>query len=249
MCVMPAPQNSIAENLAAVRERIAAAAARAGRRAEDVTLIAVSKTFAASAIRAAHAAGARHFGESRVQEWESKRAELADLDAIWHLIGHLQSNKAARAATLFHAVDSLDSLELARRLDRARAAAASDPARAAGANAAETPARLRVLIEVRLDAAPAKSGVHEDDVPALAEAVLALPHLELRGLMAVPPPVGDAAGARPAFRRLRELRDAAERRMAAPLPVLSMGMSHDFEIAIEEGSSEVRVGSAIFGGR
>jgi hypothetical protein len=114
--------SSVADNLTQALERIAKAASRAGRRAEDITLIAVSKTFPAQLIREAHAAGARHFGESRIQEWEAKLPEVADLDAVWHLVGHLQSNKAARAASLFHAVDSLDSLELARRLDRARAA-------------------------------------------------------------------------------------------------------------------------------
>jgi pyridoxal phosphate enzyme (YggS family) len=226
----------VAEHLAEALERIEKAASRAGRRAEDVTLIVVSKTFPAAPIREAHAAGARHFGENRVQEWDSKRSELADLDAVWHLIGHLQSNKAARAASLFHTVDSLDSLELARRLDRARAAVAH-------------PERLRVLLEVRLDAAPTKSGVNEDELDALAEAVLALPHLELRGLMGVPPPMGDAQRARPAFRRLRELRDRAAQRTGVALPVLSMGMSHDFEVAIEEGATEVRLGTAIFGDR
>jgi pyridoxal phosphate enzyme (YggS family) len=228
----------VAANFAEALDRVANAAARAGRRAEEITLIAVSKTFPAALIRAAHAAGARQFGESRIQEWEAKLPEVADLDAVWHLIGHLQSNKAARAAGLFHAIDSLDGLELARRLERARAA-----------GEAERPARLRVLIEVRLDAAPTKAGVREEDIDALADGVLALPHLELRGLMGVPPPMGDPDRARPAFRRLRELRDALSRRIGAPLPVLSMGMSHDFEVAIEEGSTEVRLGSAIFGHR
>jgi hypothetical protein len=238
MCSMDHAHSSVADNLTQALERIAKAASRAGRRAEDITLIAVSKTFPAQLIREAHAAGARHFGESRIQEWEAKLPEVADLDAVWHLVGHLQSNKAARAASLFHAVDSLDSLELARRLDRARAALEPQPA-----------ARLRVLIEVRLDAAPAKSGVREEDLNALAESVLALPHLELRGLMGVPPPLGDAPGPRPAFRRLRVLRDSLAGRVSTPLPVLSMGMSHDFEIAIEEGSTEVRIGTAIFGER
>jgi hypothetical protein len=238
MRAMDHAHSSVAENLAEALERIAQAASRAGRRAEEITLIAVSKTFPAHLIHEAHAAGARHFGESRIQEWEAKLPEVADLDAVWHLVGHLQSNKAARAASLFHAVDSLDSLELARRLERARAALDPLPS-----------ARLRVLIEVRLDAAPAKSGVREEDLDALAEGVLALPHLELRGLMGVPPPMGDAPGARPAFRRLRELRDAMAQRTGTPLPVLSMGMSHDFEIAIEEGSTEVRIGTAIFGDR
>jgi PLP dependent protein len=235
---MEQEHSGVGGHLARARERIAEAAARSGRRAEDVTLIVVSKTFPGALIRDAYAAGARHFGENRVQEWESKRADVAGLDAAWHLIGHLQSNKAARAASLFHSVDSLDSLELARRLDRARAAVES-----------AQPARLRVLIEVRLDAAPTKSGVAEGEVVALAEAVLALPHLELRGLMGVPPPMGDVERVRPSFRRLRELRDSVEARAGVKLPALSMGMSHDFEVAIEEGSTEVRLGTAIFGDR
>jgi pyridoxal phosphate enzyme (YggS family) len=238
MRAMDSSHSHVAANLAVALDRIADAASRAGRRADEITLIAVSKTFPAALIRAAHAAGARHFGESRIQEWEGKRAEVADLDAVWHLIGHLQSNKAARAAGLFHAVDSLDSLELARRLERARAAAED-----------ERPARLRALIEVRLDSAPTKAGVREEEIDALADGVLALPHLELRGLMGVPPPMGDADRARPAFCHLRELRDALARRIGAPLPVLSMGMSHDFEVAIEEGATEVRLGAAIFGDR
>jgi pyridoxal phosphate enzyme (YggS family) len=235
---MDSTDSFVAANLAEARERIASAAARAGRRVGEITLIAVSKTFPAALIREAYAAGARHFGESRIQEWEGKLQQVADLDAVWHLVGHLQSNKAARAASLFHAVDSLDGLELARRLERARAAGEAD-----------RPVRLRVLIEVRLDSAPTKSGVLAEEIDALADAVLALPHLELGGVMSVPAPMGDAARARPAFRRLREIRDALARRTGAPLPVLSMGMSHDFEIAIEEGSTEVRLGTAIFGDR
>jgi PLP dependent protein len=235
MRAMSAPHSPVAANLAEARERIAQAASRAGRRPEEITLIAVSKTFPAALIREAHAAGARHFGESRIQEWEGKRPEVAALEgAVWHLVGHLQSNKAARAAALFDSVDSLDSIELARRLERARSAAPEAP-------------RLAVLIEVRLDAAPTKSGVVAEELDALADAVLALPHLELRGLMGVPPPMGDAV--RPAFRRLRKLRDALARRIAAPLPTLSMGMSHDYEIAIEEGATEVRLGTFIFGDR
>src|ERR1700690_2895853 len=132
MRAMDPAHSHVAANLSEARERIAAAATRAGRRAEEITLIAVSKTFPAALIRSAHAAGARHFGESRIQEWEAKLPEVAALDgAVWHLVGHLQSNKAARAATLFHAVDSLDNLELARRLERARAAAPAAPEGAA----------------------------------------------------------------------------------------------------------------------
>jgi len=225
---------AIPSNLSLARERIARAAERSGRAASEIALIAVSKTFPAEAIRAAFEAGQRDFGENRVQEFESKREKLADLPARWRLIGHLQSNKARRAAHLFHSVDSLDSLDLARRLD----AAAQGEGK-----------RLAVLIEVHLSAESSKTGVSESDFPALAEAVLALPHLDLRGLMAIPPFFDDPQRARPHFRRLRKLRDDLSRRLARPLPALSMGMSHDFEVAIEEGSSEVRLGTAIFGQR
>ncbi|HWG59583.1 MAG TPA: YggS family pyridoxal phosphate-dependent enzyme [Candidatus Acidoferrales bacterium] len=225
---------AIPSNLSLARERIARAAERSGRAASEIALIAVSKTFPAEAIRAAFEAGQRDFGENRVQEFESKREKLADLPARWRLIGHLQSNKARRAAHLFHSVDSLDSLDLARRLD----AAAQGEGK-----------RLAVLIEVHLSAESSKTGVSESDLPALAEAVLALPHLDLRGLMAIPPFFDDPQRARPHFRRLRKLRDDLSRRLARPLPALSMGMSHDFEVAIEEGSSEVRLGTAIFGQR
>ena len=222
---------SIAANLEGVRERILRAAERAGRKPEQITLVAVSKTFAAESIRLAHAAGVRHFGENRVQEWEAKQPFLADLDATWHLVGHLQSNKAARAARLFHAVDSLDSLPLARKLDRAVAR------------------RLPVLIEVRLAPEETKSGVNEADLPVLAEAVLGLSHLELRGLMCIPPYLYDPVQVRPYFRKLRELRDALAARLGQPLPELSMGMSHDFEVAIEEGATQIRLGTALFGPR
>jgi pyridoxal phosphate enzyme (YggS family) len=228
--------NRISENVREIQERIARAAARAGRRAEEITLVGVSKTFPATAIGEAFAAGVRHFGENRVQEWEGKRGQVGDLAACWHLIGHLQSNKATRAARLFDSVDSLDDLALAQRLDRARG---------------EAPAgkKLRVLIEVRIAPEETKSGVQEAQLAALAEGVQALEHLELAGLMCIPPFLDDAERVRPYFRRLRELRGGLARRLGRALPVLSMGMSHDFEAAIEEGATEVRVGTALFGGR
>jgi pyridoxal phosphate enzyme (YggS family) len=236
----------VAQNVAAVRARIGDAAARAGRRAEDVTLVAISKTFPAAAIRAAWEAGVQHFGENRVQEWETKHQEVTDLAATWHLVGHLQSNKARRAARLFHCVDSVDSVELARRLD---AALGEEPA-AAGAR------RFRVLLEVRLAPEETKSGVEPGELETLARGVLLLPRLELCGLMCIPPLEADAEQARPYFRRLRELRDGLRAALAATgaggealLPVLSMGMSHDFEVAIAEGATEVRVGTAVFGAR
>ena len=231
---MPEQTSAIAANLARVRERMARAAERAGYRADEVTLVAVSKTFPAEAIRAAYDAGLREFGENRVQEFEAKRPKLADLDATWHLIGHLQSNKARRAAQLFDRVDSVDSLALAQKLD---------------SGAAEYGKRLPVLIEVHLGDETTKSGVAEADLAALAAGITALAHLELRGLLAIPPYSDDPERARPYFRKLRELRDGLSRRLGRPFRALSMGMSHDFEVAIEEGATEIRVGKALFGGR
>jgi PLP dependent protein len=227
---------SVQENLLRIQERIAGAAARAGRRAEEVTLIAVSKTHPASAIREAYEAGIRHFGENRVQEWEGKRAGTEGLGAAWHLIGHLQSNKTARAAKLFHSVDSVDEFAIAQRLDRARAEAGIT-------------GKLRVLIEVHIAPEETKSGVEISELAGLAERCSELPRLQLAGLMCIPPFVEDAGKVRPYFRRLRDLRDELSEKIKIELPVLSMGMSHDFEVAIEEGATEVRVGTALFGTR
>lgn len=225
----------IRENLEKIEERMAAAAGRAGRRAEEVTLIAVSKTQSAEAIGEAYRAGARHFGENRVQEREAKSAALEGLGATWHLIGHLQSNKAARAAKLFAAVDSVDDPALAERLARAMEAAG--------------PGKLRVLIEVHIAGEATKSGVSIEELPRLAERILSLGHLNLCGLMCIPPFLENPNEVRPYFRKLRELRDGLRSATGAQLPVLSMGMSHDFEVAIEEGATEVRVGTALFGAR
>jgi PLP dependent protein len=227
---------SIRENLLCVQERISAAARRAGRRSEEITLIGVSKTHPAEAIREAYEAGLRHFGENRVQEWEGKQAGIQDLNATWHLIGHLQSNKAARATKLFHSIDSVDDFALAQRLDRARSESGGTE-------------KMRVLIEVHIAREEAKSGAGVEELPALAEKIAALPKLELAGLMCIPPFAENAEEARPHFRRLRELRDDLSKRLRLRLPVLSMGMSHDFEVAIEEGATEVRVGTALFGTR
>jgi pyridoxal phosphate enzyme (YggS family) len=229
-------REQIANNLKQVQERIAAAARKSGRKAEEITLIGVSKTQPAEAIRAAYEAGLRHFGENRVQEWEGKRGALSDLQATWHLIGHLQSNKAARAAGLFHSVDSVDDFALAQRLDRAR-------------DGQSDVRKLRVLLEVRIEEEESKSGVKIEEVEALTVRVAALSQLELSGLMCIPPFLEDAEEVRPYFRRLRELRDSLANKTGSDLPVLSMGMSHDFEVAVEEGATEVRVGTAIFGGR
>jgi pyridoxal phosphate enzyme (YggS family) len=158
------------------------------------------------------------------------------LQATWHLVGHLQSNKAARAAGLFHSVDSVDDFALAQRLDRARDGQGGER-------------KLRVLLEVRVEEEESKSGVKREAAAALAERVVALSHLELSGLMCIPPFLEDVEQVRPYFRRLRELRDSLVGMIGRELPVLSMGMSHDFEVAIEEGATEVRVGTSIFGSR
>jgi pyridoxal phosphate enzyme (YggS family) len=230
---MSSRPETIGERLSDIRGRIERAAHRAGRRADQITLVAVSKGIAAALVRDAFEAGVRDFGESRVQEWEERSVQLADLSARWHLIGHLQRNKAARAVVLFHTVDSLDTLPLAEKLDRALGEGR----------------RLPVLLEVRLDPSAAKSGCDPVQLPRLAEGVLLMPKLELRGLMAVPAAAENPEESRAAFRQLRELRDDLSRRLGRPLPELSMGMSHDFEIAIEEGATQVRIGTAIFGHR
>jgi pyridoxal phosphate enzyme (YggS family) len=234
--VTSAAMSSLPDNLLRVQERIGAAARRAGRRSEEITLIGVCKTQPVEPIRAAYEAGLRHFGENRVQEWEGKRAGVDDLNASWHLIGHLQSNKAARAARIFHCVDSVDDFTLAQRLDRAR-------------HDLGTAERMRVLLEVRVAAEETKSGVGVAELPALAEKVTMLPRLELAGLMCIPPFVEDAEQVRPYFRRLRGLQGELATQLGRALPVLSMGMSSDFEVAIEEGATEVRIGTALFGAR
>lgn len=228
---------SIAENLGRVRERVAAAARRAGRGDSEVALMAVCKTFPAEAIREAHAAGQRLFGENRVQEFGEKAPKVADLAGLeMHLIGHLQSNKANKAAELFQAVDSVDSLKLAERLNAA---------------AEKLAKKVSVLIEVNVGGEEAKSGVgaNVEDIGAILSAAPALANLEFRGLMTVPPYTEDPEGARPYFRKLGELRDELAKQQGVQLDALSMGMSHDFEVAIEEGSTCVRVGTAIFGAR
>src|SRR6266567_2328176 len=192
-------QTSVRENLLRVQERMNRAAARAGRRAEEITLIAVSKTQPASAIGEAYEAGIRHFGENRVQEWEGKRAGTEGLAATWHLIGHLQTNKAARAARLFHSIDSVDDFAIAQRLDRAGAEAGIS-------------GKLRALIEVRVAPEETKSGVEIDQLPKLAESFGDLPRLDLAGLMCIPPFLEKAEQVRPYFKRLRELRDELEKK-------------------------------------
>jgi pyridoxal phosphate enzyme (YggS family) len=230
---------SISANISSIQQRIASAALRAGRQSAEIALMAVSKTHPPERIRQAYEAGLRVFGENRVQEFSAKVDALRDLqDARWHMIGHLQTNKAAKTAELFRAVDSVDSLKVAEKLD------------AAARNLNKT---LEVLIEVNVGEEAAKSGVALNS-PALEELLVSAPRMEglaFRGLMTVPPFTSDVEDARPYFRKLRELRDhiAARRLPAIAMDRLSMGMSHDFEVAIEEGSNCVRVGTAIFGAR
>jgi hypothetical protein len=215
----------LSENLRQVRERIARAARRVGRRPEEITLVAVTKVFPASAIREAYELGVRDFGENYVQEFESKYPEVSGLAGVrFHFVGHLQSNKARRAAELFHVIQTVDTAKLARRLN-------------------EAGRRMPVMIEVKLSEEGSKSGASPEELPALVDALRGCEHLELRGLMTMPPWSDDAEESRPFFARLRRLAQEVG------LPGLSMGMSHDLEVAIEEGATCVRVGTALFGPR
>lgn len=214
------------ERLDSVEERIARAAARSGRRREDITLVAVTKKFPAQIIEEAASLGLRHFGENYVQEFEMKRPPLASLNgAHFHFIGHLQANKARKAVELFDTIQTVDSARVAEKLNQA----ASAP--------------LDVMIEVKLSPEEAKAGVSPEDLPGLIEEVAACPNLRLRGLMTMPPWSDEAEPSRPYFQRLRALAEANG------LIGLSMGMSHDFETAIEEGATLVRIGTALFGPR
>ena len=230
---------SIAENVAEVRKRIAGAAERVGRAPEEIVLMAVSKTFPSQSIREAYTAGLRVFGENRVQEFARKADAMCDLvDVNWHLIGHLQTNKAAKAAESFDAVDSVDSVRLADKLNMS------------ANNANKT---LSILIEINVGGEAAKSGmvIGSDELEEILQSAPRWANLRLRGLMTVPPYSEDPEGSRPYFRQLRQIRDGiANRKLPeVEMQVLSMGMSHDFEVAIEEGATCVRVGTAIFGKR
>jgi pyridoxal phosphate enzyme (YggS family) len=227
---------TIASNLAAVRSRFERAAARANRDAAGIRLIAVSKTFPVDCVRAAAAAGQVDFGENRVQEALSKIEATRDLGLRWHLVGHLQSNKVRKAVGPFAAVHSVDSRDLLARLD---------------AVATEERCAVRVLIQVNLARETSKSGAPPEELGSLLAAAQGCRAAQVVGLMLLPPMFDDAEGARPYFRGLRELRDqlidaGTPRRL---LEELSMGMSHDFEVAVEEGATMLRVGTAIFGPR
>jgi PLP dependent protein len=230
---------SIAENIARLQERVETAARRAGRNPAEVTLMAVSKTFPPESIREAYSAGIHVFGENRVQEFAGKAGALRDLaEAEWHLIGHLQSNKAVKAVELFSAVDSVDSVRLVDRLNGF--------AEAAGKT-------LSVLIEIKVGGEEAKSGVApgSTELERILQCAPQWKNVAIRGLMTVPPYTRDPEGSRAYFRQLREVREeiAAQHMPAISMDGLSMGMSHDFEVAVEEGSTCVRVGTAIFGER
>lgn len=227
--------NDLAARLADVRARIARAAGRAGRDPAAITLVAVTKTFPADAVRDAAAAGHIDFGENKVQEALGKIDATRDLRLRWHLIGHLQSNKAKKAAQ-FDVIHSIDSASLLSKVDEAASALGRAP---------------RLLVQVDLAGESTKFGAAEDDLPAIFEAARAAAAAKTVGLMIIPPAVDNPDEARPYFRRLREVRDrlVAQGVDGAMLNELSMGMSHDFEVAIEEGATLVRVGTAIFGTR
>jgi PLP dependent protein len=227
---------SIAGRLTAIRERIAAAAQSAGRDPASVRLIAVSKTFPIDAVREAYAAGQREFGENRVQEALQKIAASPDLPATWHLLGHLQTNKARKAAAVFSAIQSIDSIELLEKLDRAALEEGKSP---------------ELMVQVDLAREATKFGAPPADARRILDAAARCRAARVTGLMTLPPVPDIPEDARPWFRQLRELRDGwlAEGVPAAMLAELSMGMSGDFEVAVEEGATIVRVGTAIFGSR
>ncbi len=232
-------REQIADNIAEIRRRISEAAKRAGRNPNDIVLMGVTKTQPAERIIAAYEAGLRCFGENRVQEFAAKREQLSDLkDATFALIGQLQSNKVNKAIELFSAIHSIDSLRLAERINAAIEHSQKEP--------------LPVAIEINTGD-PAKAGLSPEspELEQILNAAPRLPHLRIQGLMTIPPFTPNPEGARPYFRRLRELRDsiAARGLPGIGMDLLSMGMSHDFDVAIEEGSTCVRVGTAIFGER
>jgi pyridoxal phosphate enzyme (YggS family) len=230
-------EQAVAGNVAAVRERIFRAARRAGRREEDVRLLAVSKLQPPEAVRAAYAAGVRDFGENKVQEAEGKIADLLALRAaglVWHLVGHLQSNKARRAAELFDVVHSLDNVAVAPRLEK---------------TAAQAGKVLQALVQVDLAGEETKFGMEESRLFPALEQLRGSKSLHVIGLMVLPPLAEDPEETRPYFRRLRELLQRARAENLLVGSELSMGMSHDFEVAVEEGATMVRVGTAIFGPR
>lgn len=234
---MSTTSSDFAANLSRIQEEIAAACKRCNRSREEVELMAVSKTHPAEALREAFHAGITLFGENRVQEYQQKISSLQDLSLQVHLIGHLQSNKSARAVEIFQGIDSLDSVRLALRLEEA---------------AGKLNRRLPVLIEIKLSPEETKTGMSPEstELDELLERMTDLPHLEMRGLMTVPPYAEDPQQSRPYFQQLRNLRDKlAAKHSHLNFATLSMGMSGDFAVAIEEGATRVRIGTALFGAR
>ncbi|MDU9023711.1 YggS family pyridoxal phosphate-dependent enzyme [Pseudomonas corrugata] len=222
--------STIADNIAQVRSRIRAAEQAAHRAADSVQLLAVSKTKPAQALREAYAAGLRDFGENYLQEALGKQIELTDLPLIWHFIGPIQSNKTRAIAEHFDWVHSVDRLKIAQRLSEQRPAGLPP---------------LNICIQVNVSGEASKSGCTPEDLPALADAISALPHLTLRGLMAIPEPTEERAAQDAAFAAVQRLQAS----LALPLDTLSMGMSHDLESAIAQGATWVRIGTALFGAR
>ena len=237
MATVDPTQEQLAARLAGVRTRIDAAVQKSGRSPGEVTLIAISKTHPASAVKRLIELGTADVGENRVQEAEEKVAEIGPDKVRWHLVGHLQANKARRAVSIFEVIHSLDSLDLAQRLDRICIEAGRET--------------LPVLIQVDLGHEETKSGIDESDLTHLVESLGPLTRLKLIGLMTLPPFFDNPEQSRPFFRRLRELRDELASRgvFGDRAGELSMGMTHDFEVAIEEGATMVRIGTAIFGER
>ncbi len=224
---------SLQARLEAIRERIGRAAARAGRDPGEITLIAVTKTLPEGAVRAAYQLGIRDFGENRVQELVAKKQALSDIEIRWHLIGHLQSNKVRQVCREVVLIHSVDSFHLAERIDE---------------HASKDAPPVEVLLQVNTSGEPTKFGVQPEEARAIAERIHHLPSVRLRGLMTLGPLTEDEGAIRESFHLLRRLRDAL-RDLLAPDAILSMGMSGDFEIAIEEGATHVRVGTALFGPR
>lgn len=229
--------NSIKANIDKINARIAAAAARSGRKASDITLIAVSKTVGAEQVREAYEAGIRNFGENRAQELALKRSQLPCLDCIWHFIGHLQSNKVKDALTHANLIHSVDSLPLAAEIDR---------------RAGILGVTAEILAQINISSEETKSGIDPAEALAFVESLSTFINIKILGLMTIAQPSPDPEAVRPEFRRMKMIFDEVSNRIIKPnvqMQYLSMGMSHDFEVAIEEGSNMVRIGTAIFGER
>jgi pyridoxal phosphate enzyme (YggS family) len=225
---------TIARNVEKIRKRIVNACERAGRNPEEVQILAATKTRTPEEIKEAFRAGIKLFGENRVQEARDKIPVLQELPVEWHMIGHLQTNKVKYAVKLFDVIETVDRQKLVDELEK---------------KLSQIGKVIRVFIEVKLSPEETKHGCNPEEVESLARYILCKEHLKLEGLMTVPPYLENPEDVRPYFRRLREIRDSLQDKLGIPLPHLSMGMSHDFEVAVEEGATIVRIGTAIFGER